>query len=705
MFFSISIQHQTTEIIQTGPTQLSFVERFLSLFSTQAQCLKGVTTVKRASSEELRAVFNKYASAGKGDDKLMTSADFVRGFLGLLPEPNHDPKSVTLLAGIADTSKDGFISFPEFQAFEGLLCLPDALYLTAFQLFDTKGSGLVEYEDFESVMKQTVLHQRIPFDLDGEFIRLYFGKDKSRKVPYSEFSQFLHDFHEEYAKVAFKRYDPEGTGFISALDFNDILLNVKSHLLTPDVKANLIAVARGGSGAGSKVSYAYFVAFISLLNNMELIKKIYLQATSNSMTVEVTKEELLQVSQTISQVTPLELEILYVLVDLLNQTGRVTYSDLQAIAPDQYMKKVNQRIAASKPSAAPVDRSFGSQVLESAYRFTLGAVAGAVGATAVYPIDLVKTRMQNQRSGSFVGELMYRNSADCFKKVIRHEGFAGLYRGLVPQLMGVAPEKAIKLTTNDFVRDKFTKNGQIPLYGEAIAGACAGGSQVVFTNPLEIVKIRLQVAGEIASTKKIGALTVVKELGFLGLYKGAKACALRDIPFSAIYFPVYAHSKAALADESGYNSPLSLLTAGAIAGVPAASLVTPADVIKTRLQVVARKGQTTYTGVIDAARKIWAEEGGRAFWKGAGARVFRSSPQFGVTLVTYELLQRFFDVDFGGNRPTGSQHGAAPSSASIPSVSNPDHVGGYQLAGPILAGMESKFGLLLPKFTSALPTS
>ena len=67
--------------------------------------------------------------------------------------------------------------------------------------------------------------------------------------------------------------------------------------------------------------------------------------------------------------------------------------------------------------------------------------------------------------------------------------------------------------------------------------------------------------------------------------QGAKACALRDIPFSAIYFPVYAHSKAALADESGYNSPLSLLTAGAIAGVPAASLVTPADVIKTRLQV------------------------------------------------------------------------------------------------------------------------
>jgi len=41
----------------------------------------------------------------------------------------------------------------------------------------------------------------------------------------------------------------------------------------------------------------------------------------------------------------------------------------------------------------------------------------AVGATVVYPIDLVKTRMQNQRAGSYIGEVAYRNSFDCFKKV------------------------------------------------------------------------------------------------------------------------------------------------------------------------------------------------------------------------------------------------------------------------------------------------
>ena len=49
----------------------------------------------------------------------------------------------------------------------------------------------------------------------------------------------------------------------------------------------------------------------------------------------------------------------------------------------------------------------------------------------------------------------------------------GLYRGLVPQLIGVAPEKAIKLTVNDLVRDKLTdKKGNITLASEIIAGSC-----------------------------------------------------------------------------------------------------------------------------------------------------------------------------------------------------------------------------------------
>lgn len=78
--------------------------------------------------------------------------------------------------------------------------------------------------------------------MNSPFVQLYFGKDKKRLVSYNEFSQFLHDFHEEYAIEGFRRADKEGSGFISLLDFQDIMVSIKSHLLTKQVQSHLIEV-------------------------------------------------------------------------------------------------------------------------------------------------------------------------------------------------------------------------------------------------------------------------------------------------------------------------------------------------------------------------------------------------------------------------------------------------------------------------------
>ena len=84
-------------------------------------------------------------------------------------------------------------------------------------------------------------------------------------------------------------------------------------------------------------------------------------------------------------------------------------------------------------------------------------------------------------------------------------------------------------------------------------------------------KIRLQMQGEAAKLEGAaprGAVHIVRQLGLFGLYKGASACLLRDIPFSAIYFPAYSHLKKDLFNE-GYNgkqlSFLETLSAAAIA--------------------------------------------------------------------------------------------------------------------------------------------
>jgi solute carrier family 25 aspartate/glutamate transporter 12/13 len=657
-----------------------------------------VTTVPRANLECLRQVFEKYATVEDTfGQRYIKNEDFIIKYLGLLSKDNYNRETMNILSSAADTTKNGLISFEEFSAFEAILCSPDALYLTAFSMFDANASESITVDEFLAVIKQTSSVVHFDFNMESDFVKLYFGREKKRAISYPEFCQFLHDFHDEQAIQAFKSFDRNRTGYITAVDFSNLMTTVKQHMLSAFVRSNLVAVA--GGHATSMVSFPWFMAFNEMVAKIELFKRIYMSSARNNLNYEMTREEFLQASQAYGQVTPLEVSILFQLSELRHPgNGHVLFQDLEKIDPER-LKRVTDiiRLTDVRIAETPQQRGPFIAILESLYRFTLGSIAGACGATAVYPIDLVKTRIQNQRTGSYIGELMYKNSFDCFRKVIRHEGLMGLYRGLLPQLVGVAPEKAIKLTMNDLVRDKMTTGGRIPIWGECLAGACGGGSQVLFTNPLEIVKIRLQVAGEIQKGPKVNVFSVIRDLGFFGLYKGARACFLRDIPFSAIYFPVYAHAKIATADDNGHNNALSLLASACVAGVPAAFLVTPADVIKTRLQVAARAGQTTYNGLFDCYRKILREEGFKAFWKGSVARVFRSSPQFGVTLVTYEMLQRVFYMEFGGQRPTGSERPAHKTLLDERS-DNPDHVGGYKLASATFASIESKFGLVLPKF-------
>jgi len=92
------------------------------------------------------------------------------------------------------------------------------------------------------------------------------------------------------------------------------------------------------------------------------------------------------------------------------------------------------------------------------------------------------------------GEKMYSGLLDVGRKIVGREGVRGLYEGLVPNLVGIFPEKAIKLGVNDFLRLKLRDDrGEVSLARGALAGAVAGFTQCVATNPMEIVKIRLQV--------------------------------------------------------------------------------------------------------------------------------------------------------------------------------------------------------------------
>ena len=105
---------------------------------------------------------------------------------------------------------------------------------------------------------------------------------------------------------------------------------------------------------------------------------------------------------------------------------------------------------------------------------------------------------------------------------------------------------------------------------------------VVATNPMEIVKIRMQMQALLPVAERQNTMQVIKGLGLKGLYQGTAATLSRDVPFSVLFFPGYANIKAMMADKDGNNSMISNLVAGVAAGALASGAVTPSDVIKTR---------------------------------------------------------------------------------------------------------------------------
>ncbi|KAI1722006.1 putative calcium-binding mitochondrial carrier K02F3.2 [Ditylenchus destructor] len=162
-------------------------------------------SIPRANHDSLSKVFNKYASVEKSGKKYMTDCDFIREYLGLYKTEDYNAETVRLLASAADTSKDGLISFEEFCAFEATLCAPDALYLTAFDIFDNNASESITAEEFEKVIRHTTPLMELDFDFDSEFIKRYFGAKKTRQIGYLAFCQLLHDFYEEQGVQGFKK--------------------------------------------------------------------------------------------------------------------------------------------------------------------------------------------------------------------------------------------------------------------------------------------------------------------------------------------------------------------------------------------------------------------------------------------------------------------------------------------------------------------
>ncbi|CAH8641252.1 unnamed protein product [Dicrocoelium dendriticum] len=271
-----------------------------------------------------------------------------------------------------------------------------------------------------------------------------------------------------------------------------------------------------------------------------------------------------------------------------------------------------------------------------------GGIAGIVGVTCVFPIDLVKTRLQNQQDSI----RLYSSFLDCARKTFQREGFLGMYRG-----------EFVLSSASPFVYLVFNRKPLTPLR-EVLAGAGAGTCQIIVTTPMELLKIQLQDAGRTASvsvkaveadglltSRRLSAtqlaLQLIRERGIFGLYRGMGATFLRDVSFSMIYFPLFANFNAL----GPRRSPGSIEAAfywsflsGFLAGSIGAFSVTPFDVVKTRIQTINRAtGERSFSSITDCFIQTVKDEGLVALFKGGGCRILVMAPLFGIAQSVYYL--------------------------------------------------------------------
>ncbi|KAG0213779.1 hypothetical protein BGX31_001213, partial [Mortierella sp. GBA43] len=77
-----------------------------------------------------------------------------------------------------------------------------------------------------------------------------------------------------------------------------------------------------------------------------------------------------------------------------------------------------------------------------------GTISGSVGATSVYPLSLVRTRMQAQ--GTPHHPQTYTSTLDVFRKTYEKEGVRGFYKGMVPTLTKVVPAVSISYVVYEY---------------------------------------------------------------------------------------------------------------------------------------------------------------------------------------------------------------------------------------------------------------
>ncbi|KAL2096939.1 hypothetical protein ACEWY4_006146 [Coilia grayii] len=294
-----------------------------------------------------------------------------------------------------------------------------------------------------------------------------------------------------------------------------------------------------------------------------------------------------------------------------------------------------------------------------------GGCGGTVGAILTCPLEVVKTRLQSSSitafyvsevqlsgvNGAGVARMSPPGPLHCLKLILQKEGPRSLFRGLGPNLVGVAPSRAIYFAAYSTAKEKLNgvfepDSTQVHMVSAGLAGFTA----ITATNPIWLIKTRLQLDARNRGERHMSAFDCIRRVyqadGFRGFYRGMSA-SYAGISETVIHFVIYESIKRKLLESKAHANMdeeeegvkdasdfVGMMLAAATSKTCATSIAYPHEVIRTRL----REEGSKYRSFFQTLGMVIREEGYRALYRGLTTHLVRQIPNTAIMMSTYELV-------------------------------------------------------------------
>ncbi|CAG9944924.1 unnamed protein product [Clonostachys rosea f. rosea IK726] len=303
--------------------------------------------------------------------------------------------------------------------------------------------------------------------------------------------------------------------------------------------------------------------------------------------------------------------------------------------------------------------------------YAAGALAALTIDALVYPLDTIKTRYQSQ-------DYIKHDASHPLRKPL---ALRGLYQGIGSVVLATVPAAGLFFSTYENTKILFSQaapSAPTPLI-HAAASATAEMASCLVIAPAEVIKQNAQMLN--ASNKPTSSSsTSIQAFRMLGtgrgsarrLFTGYTALVARNLPFTALQFPMFEHLRARLWASRGGDGTSrreqQLLETGVVSGASAGSagavaayITTPSDVVKTRMMLSAGErrgddslqGKKTKLGAWAVTRLVYKERGIRGFFRGGLFRAGWTALGSGLYLGTYDVAKLWL------NRRRASKSGSA----------------------------------------------